>query len=169
MKKILVIITIFAVVAIWSISFAQEAAKTVKYEYVGAKKCAMCHSKTKDNIGPSWEATLHAKAGDKLAAADKTNKVCLGCHSTGKTAAGQVLMGVQCEACHGPGSVYKDAKIMKDHALSVKNGLLVPDEKTCLKCHDTKKAPEGHKAIPAFKYADMKAKGIHAIPAKATK
>jgi formate-dependent nitrite reductase cytochrome c552 subunit len=25
--------------------------------------------------------------------------------------------------------------IMKDHALAVKNGLLVPNEKTCLKCH----------------------------------
>ncbi len=56
-------------------------------------------------------------------------------------AASAKLEGVQCEVCHGPGEKYKDVKIMKDKALAVQNGLIVPDEKTCLSCHNNKAAP----------------------------
>jgi excinuclease UvrABC ATPase subunit len=47
--------------------------------------------------------------------------------------------GVQCETCHGPGSAYKDMKIMKDKNLAVENGLIVHDnnEVFCVSCHNS--------------------------------
>ena len=44
--------------------------------------------------------------------------------------------GVSCESCHGPGSSYKSPTIMKDLALSKKNGLIMPTKEVCLKCHN---------------------------------
>lgn len=67
--------------------------------------------------------------------------------------------GVQCESCHGPGSEYKAAKIMSSskykiqrdvqHELALEAGLVIPDEKTCTKCHS--------KRSPAFKGFNNKA------------
>ena len=40
-----------------------------------------------------------------------------------------------CEACHGPGSLYSAAEVMRDRKqLRACSGVL-PDEKTCRKCH----------------------------------
>jgi formate-dependent nitrite reductase cytochrome c552 subunit len=50
------------------------------------------------------------------------------------------LQSVGCEACHGPGSAYKKKKVMEaifngeTDAASV--GLIVPNEETCLTCHN---------------------------------
>jgi hypothetical protein len=77
----------------------------------------------------------------------------LGCHATGASAE---LPGVQCEACHGPGSEYKSMKVMKDREASIAAGLIVPDEATCRGCHE--KAPH---EVPAFDYASMKDTGVH--------
>jgi len=50
------------------------------------------------------------------------------------------LKGVGCEVCHGPGSKYKSSKNMKGiYAGTIEPasvGLLTPDEKTCLGCHN---------------------------------
>ena len=43
--------------------------------------------------------------------------------------------GVTCELCHGPGSEYIDVSVMKDRKQFLANGGIIPDEKTCLKCH----------------------------------
>ena len=74
----------------------------------------------KGGIFEAWSATPHSKAFAALGEANQTNKACLGCHTTGSgkaMAAGKTdkdLQGVQCEACHGPGSEYKAMAIMKD-------------------------------------------------------
>ncbi len=110
--------------------------------YVGAAKCKMCH---KDQYA-KWEASKHAKAWDLLKA-DEQAKDCAGCHSTGP----DKLPGVQCEACHGPGSGYKKPTIMSkskykadaeaQRKLAVGAGLTVaPGEDVCTKCHN-KKSP----------------------------
>jgi nitrate/TMAO reductase-like tetraheme cytochrome c subunit len=74
----------------------------------------------------------HAKAFERLEAEDQANEECLTCHATGKSAE---MPGVQCEACHGPGSDYKGMKVMKDPEASLAAGLVIPDEASCLTCH----------------------------------
>ena len=41
--------------------------------------------------------------------------------------------------CHGPGSAYKDMKIMKDKDLGVKNRLILHDniQEFCVTCHNS--------------------------------
>ncbi len=133
-------------------SFAKEA------KYVGVKKCKTCH-KPQYKI---WLTLSHAKALSVLSADEQKNPECLGCHTTGygKPAASTAkLENVQCETCHGPGSLYKSAKIMskskykKDpeasRAKSIAAGLILPTEEACVKCHNDKS--------PSFKGFDFKA------------
>ena len=81
------------------------------------------------------------KAFEALKGAEKADPECLSCHATGygepfseKTTV-KDLRGVQCEACHGPGSEYKSMRVMKDPKLARKNGLLDITRETCLRCH----------------------------------
>lgn len=109
-------------------SFAADA------QYVGAKKCKMCHNK-KDQTKQFdiWKGSSHANAYATLAT-DKAKEFatkagvkgdpqkageCLECHVAGygldSTFFGKSFVledGVQCESCHGPGSKYKSTKIM---------------------------------------------------------
>ena len=123
-------------------------------EYIGAAKCKMCH-KTEY---ASWESLSHSKAFEVLKGDETSNPECLKCHATGASAD---LPGVQCEACHGPGSDYKSMKVMKDHEASIAAGLIVPDEKLCASCHTG--AP--HDQQP-WDYEAMKSKGMHEVKAK---
>ena len=89
---------------------------------------------------------------------------CLECHVTGYGMDSTMFAesfaiedGVQCESCHGPGSKYKSTKIMSktkyasqrdiQHKLALEADLVIPEEKTCLKCHN-KKSP----AFEGFEY-----------------
>jgi len=133
-------------------------------EYVGVKKCKMCHLKQYK----SWKETSMAGSFDNLKAgakADEKKKAgidpekdytadpkCLKCHTTGYGKPGGFksieetpkLAGVQCESCHGPGSVYNPAmkaiqkakKPYKTDSLKAE-GLTIPseDEKGCMACH----------------------------------
>jgi Cytochrome c554 and c-prime len=134
-------------------------------QYVGASKCKICHM----NEYKVWETTKHAKALAALSAEEQKKPECLGCHVTGysKTAAeGADLAGVQCEACHGPGSEYKNMKIMskKDyaadhdaaHAKTLAAGLILPDEAACKSCHN-EKSPQ----FKGFEFASAKEKIKH--------
>ncbi len=153
-----------------------------KYGYIGAKKCGMCHKKEKDGAQlKKWEEGPHAKAYENLKAADAEavkNDACLKCHATGAGSDASlndkkfsIEEGVQCEACHGPGSEYKSMKIMKDHDKSVANGLIVweNDEaiaKMCMDCHsmDAKKAAYADHKDKEFKFEEMYAKVKHNKP-----
>jgi len=138
-----------------------------EFEYVGVAKCKTCHSK--ERLGGTqfqhWEETAHAKAietlkpGVKVEAKVKSamdphkdyssDPECLKCHTTGyekPAAEGAKLEGVQCEACHGPGSAYKSMKIMskkkyrenrgeaREKAISA--GLVFSTEEVCAVCHN---------------------------------
>jgi hypothetical protein len=126
------------------------------YQYVGAAKCKICHNKPATGQQYKiWSESLHANAmkslsNEKSLAYAKEHNIadpakeptCLKCHSTAGSvkeslqAGITVAEGVSCESCHGPGSAYKTNTIMKDQALSLKNGLILPTKEVCEKCHN---------------------------------
>ena len=128
-------------------------------KYVGAKKCKSCHKKELiGNQFGKWQETKHAEAFEALksdealkAAKEKgitgppsEAEECLKCHATafnveaGQLSGKPLLLsdGVQCESCHGPGSLYRKKKVMADADKAKAAGLIVPDEKTCTGCHN---------------------------------
>lgn len=130
------------------------------YTYIGVESCGMCHKTEKQGSQLSiWKNSAHSKAFETLKtekadqiAAEKGFKTpaaetpdCLKCHVTGYNLDASMMGkkfkvedGVQCETCHGPGSAYKDMKVMKDRELSIKNGLVFHDklENFCIGCHN---------------------------------
>ncbi len=131
----------------------------VKHEYVGAKKCKICHKK--DGIYPSWAKSRHAIAWDSLSTEKQQDEKLKFYYTTGTTAKGELLTGVQCEVCHGPGSNYKKKTIMQDRKLSVANGLIIPDETTCKKCHHDKAPAPLAKIAKDFDFEKAVANGVH--------
>jgi len=130
------------------LAFALQPA-FAQHTYLGAEKCAkMCHKIQ----FTSWSNTKHAKAWDALKPADQANAECVGCHVTGGK---KELPGVQCEACHGPGSDYNKLGIMKDLAKAKAAGLNIPTEKDCVVCHN-KKSP----TFKGFNFAEA-VKKVH--------
>jgi nitrate/TMAO reductase-like tetraheme cytochrome c subunit len=109
--------------------------------YVGAKFCRTCHSSADDNRYHEWLRSAHGTAFESLKGAEITDPECLSCHTTGygkevsEKSTVKDLRGVQCEACHGPGSDYRSMKAMKDPALARKNGLWEVSRDVCLGCH----------------------------------
>ena len=176
------IVTGLAVVCSLTLGGALTSAADSAFKYIGASKCKTCHKKELigDQYG-KWEKAGHANAfktllGEKAIAVAKEKGIsgkpseaaeCLKCHATAATLGPNDVEkkpldnkdGVQCESCHGPGSGYKKKKIMADHEKSLAAGLIVPDEKTCAKCHnDTSPTWAG------FDYAEAKKKIDHSIP-----
>jgi RecJ-like exonuclease len=136
------------------------------YDYVGEKKCKICHKK--DGVHPSWMETKHAKAWEVLDEAAQKDEKCIGCHTTGVTAKEELLTGVQCEACHGPGSAYKKKSIMEDHEKAMANGLLMPDSTTCQKCHN-ENVPEEFRPKEKYNFVKMMETGLHDMHVEAEK
>ncbi|MFO0744721.1 MAG: multiheme c-type cytochrome [Myxococcota bacterium] len=121
-------------------------AKPGQAVYVGTDACIECHEETKE----FWKTTPHSSAWKTLVDAGKTFDVeCVSCHVTGYGQAGGSLIGhtqgredVQCEACHGPGSLHsKDG----DKATIVR----APTEDTCTTCHN-------HHHSPKFAFATFR-------------
>jgi hypothetical protein len=96
-----------------------------------------------------------------------TAQECIRCHSTfghidQKNNIGvKIDEGVSCESCHGPGSKYKSNTIMKSREKSLANGLILPTEEVCVKCHN-KENP----FYKPFDYASAVKKIAHPNPAK---
>ena len=69
--------------------------------------------------------------------------------------------GVQCETCHGAGSLYKSMAVMKVKAEAYKKGLAEHKDvaKFCKTCHN-EKSP----TYKEFKFDEMWAKVKHSIP-----
>lgn len=100
--------------------------------YVGKDTCDGCH----DEAVEFWSQTHHASAYRTLVDANKQFDLsCVGCHVTGYMKPGGAhvvetrdLIDVQCEQCHGPGSLHADnpdpSNIRRE----------VPPA-TCLECH----------------------------------
>lgn len=147
-------------------------------EYVGSKKCMMCHMKQHK----AWSTTPHAKALANLAAADtatvgamsralgipitgsaaKTDG-CVSCHVTGFQLAGgypaadeaktALVAGVGCESCHGPGSLHSSAPMAEKKKLI--NTKVTAN--MCMQCHTPTTSPK-------FNFEEF-VKKVHPVPA----
>jgi len=103
--------------------------------YVGIESCSDCH----DEAVEFWESTRHASAYETLVVDNKQFDLsCVGCHVTGyrKPGGSEVvenagLVDVQCEVCHGPGSLH--AEDGGDDLSLIK--LEVPAELCAGECH----------------------------------
>ncbi len=131
--------------------------------YVGTAECAACHFKE----FMTWKKTKHPNAFTDMPAKYHDDPQCLKCHVTGYEAKGgyvagalpaklKNLLGVTCEACHGPGSEH--AKIAKQlvevKKLSADQEKLLRDSiykiqpgNVCVRCHI---APQGHQEHPKY-------------------
>jgi len=124
---------------------------------------ASAHAKAYETLATDQAKEFAVKAG--VEGDPQKAKECLECHVTGYGLEAEMFgtrfvaeEGVQCESCHGPGSNYKSTKVMSkklyasqredQHKLALEAGLTIPDEKTCVKCHNERS--------PAFKGFDFK-------------
>jgi len=171
-------------------------------EYVGVKQCGKCHKKTKEGEQLKiWEKSKHSKAFENLGtpkAKERAQKVgvttnpqetdaCLICHTTGFGEPKSMFNkrfamedGVQCEACHGAGGLYKSKKTMKKireergddgkgkSPTAEKTGLMFPTEKDCLVCHAKERKHDGktfqNPSYEPFNFKDRWEKIKHPIP-----
>lgn len=179
MKKVIFpVLVCFVAAAFFGNAYAGD------FQYVGAKKCKICHKKAEDGEQYRiWSESAHAKAYETLASPEsieigkkvgidepqKSDK-CLKCHVTGHGEAAEmfgrkydIAEGVTCEACHGPGSKYKSKKKM----IAIYNGeldgatlgLVEPNEETCKKCHN-----DGSPTFTGFDYEEYVKKIAHPKP-----
>ncbi|MEZ4296375.1 MAG: multiheme c-type cytochrome [Polyangiaceae bacterium] len=117
--------------------------------YIGVDACTDCH----DEERKVWDSTKHASAYSTLQKDFKEyNLDCVSCHVTGYGKPGgstvthnDKLQSVQCEVCHGPGSLH-----LKD---PTNKGLIVlkPAPETCVsECHHPPHV-EGFDAVAKMK------------------
>jgi hypothetical protein len=185
MRKLSYLIMALATVAfVGSLVVHNEASAGEKHAFVGATKCKMCHKKAE--VGEQyviWEKSKHAQAYATLAGEEAKEiakakgienpqeaDACLKCHVTGHGAPAELLgskydmtEGVTCESCHGAGGDYYKKSTMEGvytgeiEAATV--GLMIPDEKTCVKCHN-----EESPTFEKFDFKEMSKKIAHPIP-----
>jgi len=161
--------------------FAGSALMAQNFKYIGASKCKMCHVKPATgeqyNLwlkGPHAGAmkTLASDAAKKIAtekgiADPTTDATCISCHSTVAGVDAKLIAtakmdeAVSCESCHGPGSMYKGASVMKNRELALTKGMIIPTAETCTACHNDKSP-----TFTGFDFAEMSAKIAHPNPAK---
>lgn len=171
-SKKLIVVMVLAI-------FAGGIMQAQTFKYIGAPKCKMCHVKpakgeqyTKWLDGPHANAmkTLAGDEAKKIAtemgiADPATDAACVKCHATtghigeGLSAGLKSSEGVSCESCHGPGSAYKSASIMKSREASMEKGLILPTEEVCKTCHN-----EESPTYKGFNYKEMVAKIAHPDP-----
>ena len=157
------VLSLFSVILTAAVLFAFANEEKEKPEFIGAKKCKLCHSKPK--LGGAeylkWEKGPHAKAyeslkteearkiGQQAGVADPaSDDKCLVCHITAHVfdTEEERAEGIGCERCHGPGSLYKSKKVMEDYEAAIAAGMrrikgeneeetLKNIEKLCRECH----------------------------------
>lgn len=129
-----------------SINLAGAVAPTPAPEghasFVGAQTCASCHN----DAHAQWKTTAHSSAFDTLVARDKHFDLeCVGCHVTGYQQPGGSTLGfttglenVQCESCHGPGSLHAKNPTLIGGAQGIQP---TTTEATCRSCHTQEHSP----------------------------
>ncbi len=115
-----------------SSTLAADSLQNAEIEYVGSKKCRLCHA----DVYKSWLKSPHASASGQLTEMRLHDTECAECHTTGFTKDGDLLENVGCEACHGPGSEYRKMRVMKDEQRVHELGLRVQSEMVCIRCHN---------------------------------
>ncbi len=107
--------------------------------YLGVEICRRCHGE----LMPRFVASGHFRAFETIRARGETgNAECLACHTTGYARPGgydpatekegaPYMLGVQCEACHGPGTAHaRDGSYAK------------AARESCRACHTSKWSPD---------------------------
>jgi len=107
--------------------------------YLGIEMCRRCHA----DIMPRFVLSKHFRAFETLRQRDSSTKAeCVACHTTGYGRPGgydpeteqkgaPYLQGVQCEACHGPGTLHaRDGSYVKSA------------RESCRVCHTAKWSPD---------------------------
>jgi hypothetical protein len=106
--------------------------------YVGGNACVSCHKPA----AKFWKKTVHAQAWKTLVEVGKeAHDDCVSCHVTGYGEVGGTSLGhtrglqdIQCEVCHGPGSIHVEKK-GKETPFA---GHLQTPEAVCVRCHNEK-------------------------------
>lgn len=104
--------------------------------FVGAEECGYCHSEAVE----FWQKTKHFQAWETLEQVNKQlDYECIGCHVTGwdrpggsTLAVNEHLRDVQCEVCHGPGSLH----VAADGTDEPRTVTRAPPESLCVGCHN---------------------------------
>lgn len=132
--------------------------------YVGSTMCKNCHSGAeKGGAFEHWQGSPHAKAYETLATAKakevgkavgvddpQQSEKCLKCHVTAYGVDKKELrptfkmeMGVQCEACHGPGEDHQKKRMAEAMKAGATPSPVAADEirsgatlETCTQCHN---------------------------------
>ena len=144
------------------------------------------HSKAFETLGSDKAKGIAKERG--IEGSPQESAECLGCHTVGFGKGGyevkdkafwepapddkeglkavkrmESLQGVGCESCHGPGSEYESKKTMtaifEGKAKPEDHGLLIPNEETCLGCHN-EKSP----TFTPFDYKERLKKIAHPYP-----
>lgn len=121
--------------------------------FVGVQRCLPCH----ENQYDQWRYTQHASAFTTLLARQRSSAPkCVACHVTGIGFVNGYKLGdtkslfanVQCEMCHGPGSLHVEtpARI---------NIIKSPGYKDCAQCHDAEHSDMNNENFPVY-YAKVK-------------
>jgi hypothetical protein len=156
------------------------------HDYVGSKKCKMCHikewkswSETKmaqafEVLKPNVRAEAKKGAGLDPAKDYSTDETCLPCHVSGwgqeggfkDIASTPELAGVGCEMCHGPGGTYLEPQYMSLKNKEYKKADLVAvgmvdsvTEAQCASCHNDESPFVGDDYV--FDFEANKEKGTH--------
>jgi len=114
------------------------SAESGRAYYVGEKNCVSCHK----SAARQCKATVHAQAWKTLVDVGKeAHDECVSCHVTGYGEVGGSSLGytkgfenIQCEVCHGPGSIHVEKK-GKESPFA---GILKTPESVCVRCHNEK-------------------------------
>ena len=140
---------------------AAPAASAEKlHDYVGVEKCRTCHEKElMGNQVRVWAEGPHRRAYETLTTQASVaiakelgietppyqSDACLRCHVTAHGVSPvrianpvELVDGVQCESCHGPGRDYRKKKIMSDLEVATSKGLWDAGaaEAICAACHN---------------------------------
>jgi len=162
------------------VTFAEEAV------YIGVEECRICHlphynswdgtkmSRAYELLKPGVRKEAKTKAGLDPEHDYSKEDSCLPCHVTGYKKPGGFssieetpgFTGVQCEMCHGPGSIYARMMLKKRGTYKradyiEKGGLTMPsaENNVCVKkCHNPK-SPFVHSL--EFNFEDRKSIGTH--------
>jgi len=163
-KPTIIALLIMGLMGLWLVSASAEEGEA-EHQYVGAKKCKICHK----DVYQAWEESGHATTFADLTEEEQKKEECVTCHITGVDEDGETLVNVQCEACHGPGSDYKSPKVKSRkkweenpeemRKLAQEAGLIsVPGPDNCTQCHKK----EGNPNFKPFDYEEMKGK-VHPV------
>lgn len=136
---------------------AQEIVEPV---YVGVRVCGTCHRGPEMGHQYSlWLLSKHAQAYAALSKPEawkiaelsgvredpQESSLCMGCHATAadtepweRDPTFFLEDGVQCERCHGAGSEYMPAEVMKNPEEAMRKGLVKPAKQDCMVCHAEK-------------------------------